>query len=230
MSESTQNEGKTVLQLDEKTMDELRSGGYLLVAFEGGNAKLKLANLENIVVFNFNETVGTDTAASIYNAIQEGKSVFCRLDDGSLLTLRESGIRPIRYTFGDGANAAFIMGNTWSRLDDNIKNVVMKTKWLYDSDIKDGVVYVDGHNCINRTNLRTQSSLIIRGKTSPAPYNFVVEIDNTENANNVDIDVQYSDGSNSLRHSSSSITTIQAGKVAQVTVVGSFWSMDEFDA
>lgn len=48
MSESTQNEGKTVLQLDEKTMDQLRSGGYLLVAFEGGNAKLKLANLQKI--------------------------------------------------------------------------------------------------------------------------------------------------------------------------------------
>lgn len=40
MSESTQNEGKTVLQLDEKTMDQLRSVGYLLVAFDGGNAKL----------------------------------------------------------------------------------------------------------------------------------------------------------------------------------------------
>ena len=46
MSESTQNEGKTVLQLDEKTMDELRSVGYLLVAFDGGNAKLKLADLQ----------------------------------------------------------------------------------------------------------------------------------------------------------------------------------------
>lgn len=48
MSESTQNEGITVMQLDEKTMDQLRSVGYLLVAFEGGNAKLKLAELPKI--------------------------------------------------------------------------------------------------------------------------------------------------------------------------------------
>lgn len=48
MSESTKNEGKTVLQLDEKTMDQLLSVGYLLVAFEGGNAKLKLASLQKI--------------------------------------------------------------------------------------------------------------------------------------------------------------------------------------
>lgn len=48
MSESTEIEGKTVLQLDEKTMDQLRSVGYLLVAFEGGNAKLKLADLQTI--------------------------------------------------------------------------------------------------------------------------------------------------------------------------------------
>ena len=48
MSESTKNEGKTVLQLDEKTMEQLLSVGYLLVAFEGGNAKLKLENLQKI--------------------------------------------------------------------------------------------------------------------------------------------------------------------------------------
>ena len=48
MSESTQNEGITVMQLDEKTMDQLRSVGYLLVAFEGGNATLKLAELPKI--------------------------------------------------------------------------------------------------------------------------------------------------------------------------------------
>ena len=48
MSESTKIDGKTVLQLDEKTMDQLRSVGYLLVAFEGGNAKLKLADLQTI--------------------------------------------------------------------------------------------------------------------------------------------------------------------------------------
>lgn len=48
MSESTKNEGKSVLQLDEKTMEQLLSVGYLLVAFEGGNAKLKLANLQKI--------------------------------------------------------------------------------------------------------------------------------------------------------------------------------------
>jgi len=48
MSESTKNEGKSVLQLDEKTMEQLLSVGYLLVAFEGGNAKLKLENLQKI--------------------------------------------------------------------------------------------------------------------------------------------------------------------------------------
>jgi len=48
MSQSTKNEGKTVLQLDEKTMEQLLSVGYLLVAFEGGNAKLKLENLQKI--------------------------------------------------------------------------------------------------------------------------------------------------------------------------------------
>lgn len=48
MSESTKIDGKTVLQLDEKTMGQLRSVGYLLVAFEGGNAKLKLADLQTI--------------------------------------------------------------------------------------------------------------------------------------------------------------------------------------
>lgn len=230
MSESTQNEGKTVLQLDEKTMDELRSGGYLLVAFDGGNAKLKLANLENIVVFNFNETVGTDTAASIYNAIQEGKSVFCRLDDGSLLTLRETFLRPIRHTFGDGVNAVSIVGNEWFKSDDKIPNVVMKTKLLSDDDIDEGVIYVDGHNCSNRLTLRNnESSLIIRCKPSSDAYNCVVEIDNTGNANNVDIGVQGQVG-NSLRHSSSSSTTIQAGKFAQVTVVGTCWSLAEFDA
>ncbi len=48
MSESTKNEGKSVLQLDEKTMEQLLSVGYLLVAFDGGNAKLKLENLQKI--------------------------------------------------------------------------------------------------------------------------------------------------------------------------------------
>gem|GEM_PF-4043427 len=36
------------MQLDEKTMEQLLSVGYLLVAFEGGNAKLKLENLQKI--------------------------------------------------------------------------------------------------------------------------------------------------------------------------------------
>ncbi|MBR6892083.1 MAG: hypothetical protein IKN15_02320 [Bacteroidaceae bacterium] len=229
MSESTQNEGKTVLQLDEKTMDQLRSVGYLLVAFEGGNAKLKLASLENIVVFNFDETVGTDTAASISNAIKDGKSVFCRLDDGSLLTLRESGIRPIRYTFGDGVNAAFVMGNNWIRLDDKIKNVVLKIAYLYESNIKDGVLEVDSNNCHSSITLSTISSLVVKCSDDTVPHNFTVEIDNTGNPNAVSLSVVDYNG-RTLKHSVSAGTSIAAGKCVQVNVVGNCWTMEEFDA
>lgn len=189
--------------------------------------KLKLANLENIVVFNFNETVGTDTAYSIYNAINAGKSVFCRLDDGSLLTLRESGIRPVRYTFGDGVNAAFVMGNTWSRLDDKIKNVVLKSVYLYESNIKDGVLDVDSNNCNSRINLSTISSLVIKCSDAGVPHNFTIDIDNTGNPNAVSLSVV--DPMFTLKHSAVSGTSIAAGKYVQVTVVGNCWSMAEFE-
>ena len=74
MAEQNDNLGSTILELDEKSLAELRENGFLLVAFPGGNAKLALAQLDKVFIAEYGET----DVDLIEEQINLGKICFCK--------------------------------------------------------------------------------------------------------------------------------------------------------
>ncbi len=95
-----------------------------------------------------------------------------------------------------------------------------------ESDISSGVYSVSDQHTVNVLTLTTISALTVKFTGAGAP-NFALEIDNTDNSNNVTVTV--TDASdNTLFYSTAASNSIAAGKYVQLTCVGNCWTLAEF--
>ena len=94
-----------------------------------------------------------------------------------------------------------------------------------ESGIVDGVLTIYGGNSLTKLKLTTVQSITV--KANEGTPNFALEIDNTDNSNDVTVTVvDFAD--TTLNSSVSGGSTVGAGKYVQLTCVGSCWTLAEF--
>lgn len=97
-----------------------------------------------------------------------------------------------------------------------------------EADITDGAYTVSIPNSHTSLTLTTVAALTVKG--NPGLGNFEILIDNSGNANDVTVTVKSNDGQVTYLHSSAAGTDVAAGKIAQLTCVGTCWTLAEFEA
>lgn len=95
-----------------------------------------------------------------------------------------------------------------------------------EADLVDGKLTISTGNSVTHLNLETVSNLTI--VSNPGVPNFAILVDNSTNTHNVVVTVVSNDELTTLRNSVTQGTTIEAGKVMQLTSVGDCWVMSEF--
>lgn len=96
-----------------------------------------------------------------------------------------------------------------------------------EADLTDGVYVISAPNSHTGLTLTTVAALTVRG--NPGLGNFEILIDNSGNANDVTVTVKSNNGLTTYLHSSAG-TDVTAGKIAQLTCVGTCWTLAEFEA
>lgn len=96
-----------------------------------------------------------------------------------------------------------------------------------EADLADGKLTISTGNSVTHLNLETVSNLTI--VSNPGVPNFAILIDNSINTHNVVVKVVSNDELTTLRNSVTQGTTIEAGKIMQLTSVGDCWVMGEFE-
>lgn len=99
---------------------------------------------------------------------------------------------------------------------------------MTEADLTDGVYTVTESNSHTSLALTTVATLTVKG--NPGLGDFEILIDNSGNANDVTVTVKSNDGSVTYLHSSAGGTDVAAGKIAQLTCVGTCWTLAEFEA
>lgn len=97
-----------------------------------------------------------------------------------------------------------------------------------ESDLDSGTLTIDSAN--SNTNLTLTTAAALTVKANPGLGNFALLIDNSGNANDVTITVTSNNGEDTYLHSSAAGTDVTAGKIAQLTCVGTCWTLAEFEA
>ena len=97
-----------------------------------------------------------------------------------------------------------------------------------EADLTDDVYTVSVSNSHTGLTLTTVAALTVKG--NPGLGNFKILIDNSGNANDVTVTVKSNDGLTTYLHSSAAGTDVVAGKIAQLTCVGTCWTLAEFEA
>lgn len=97
-----------------------------------------------------------------------------------------------------------------------------------ETDLTDGVYTVTVPNSHTSLALTTVAALTVKG--NPGLGDFEILIDNSDNANDVTVTVKSNNGSVTYLHSSAAGTDVAAGKIAQLTCVGTCWTLAEFEA
>ena len=97
-----------------------------------------------------------------------------------------------------------------------------------ESDLTDGVYTVPVANSHTGLTLTTAAALTV--KSNPGLGDFEMLIDNSGNTNDVTITVKSNNGQVTYLHSSAAGTDVAAGKIAQLTCVGTCWTLAEFEA
>lgn len=97
-----------------------------------------------------------------------------------------------------------------------------------EADLTDGVYTVTVPNSHTGLTLTTAAALTVKG--NPGLGDFEILIDNSGNANDVTVTVKSNDGQTTYLHSSAAGTDVAAGKIAQLTCVGTCWTLAEFEA
>lgn len=96
------------------------------------------------------------------------------------------------------------------------------------ADLVDGTLAIEGAGSWTSLTLTTEAALtILANKGIP---NFAITVDNSDNANDVEVTVKTSDETATLKHSVAGGTTIAAGSVVQITAVGNCWTLASFEA
>lgn len=233
MAEQNEDLGSTILELDEKSLAELRENGFLLVAFPGGNAKLALAQLDKVFIAEYGET----DVDLIEEQINLGKLCFCKHNSFNryfpLGHYNAKGTQTPRIIvfngYGNGSiDDIRIMDSSWSynqgqRLEDKGELVDQTVT------VSEGKISVN-NNARASVTLSNLNALEINVQVASMAHaaNTCIEIDNRNNNNPVTLTVKR--GGAVLRHSASAGVSVAAGKFVQVTVVGDCWTMAEFEA
>ena len=97
-----------------------------------------------------------------------------------------------------------------------------------EADLTDGVYTVTVPNSHTGLTLTTVAALTVKGNRGLG--DFEILIDNSGNTNNVAITVKSNNGQVTYLHSSAAGTDVAAGKIAQLTCVGTCWTLAEFEA
>lgn len=232
MAEQNENLGSTILELDEKSLAELSDNGFLLIAFQGGNAKLALAQLDKVFIAEY----GVTDVDLIEEQINLGKVCFCKHSAfNRYFPLSHYNAKstqtPRIIVFNGYGNGSIddirIMDSSWSynqgqRLE-NKGELVDQTL-----TVSEGKISVDNNTRATVT-LSNQNALEINVKVASMAHaaNTCIEIDNRNNSNSVTLTIKRGDAV--LRHSASAGVSVAAGKFVQVTVVGDCWTMAEFE-
>ena len=97
-----------------------------------------------------------------------------------------------------------------------------------EADLTDGVYTVAVPNSHTGLTLTTVAALTVKG--NPGLGDFEILIDNSDNANDVTVTVKSNNGQVTYLHSSAAGTDVAAGKITQLTCVGTCWTLAEFEA
>lgn len=97
-----------------------------------------------------------------------------------------------------------------------------------DTDLTDSTLAIEASNSYTVLHVTTATAITILA--NPGLGNFAVLIDNGTNASDVTITVKDSTNTNTYLHSSAAGTDVAAGKIAQLTCVGTCWTLAEFEA
>lgn len=96
------------------------------------------------------------------------------------------------------------------------------------ADLVDGTLAIDGAGSWTSLTLTTEAALtLLANEGTPS---FAITVDNSDNANDVEVTVKTSDETATLKHSVAGGTTIAAGSVVQITAVGDCWTLASFEA
>ena len=228
-NEELEELGSTILELDEKTLAELRSNGFLLVAFPGGNAKLALLGLSDAIVYKFTGSNYPDVD-ELHTHIVSGKTVILMKTsypsryDIYHLEYRNSGSGRIALTFTNGNKRLIYDGYNWQEKQAEFIGKVASGGELTDS------ASINVPNNSFSTLVTRQSSLVLNVNTEYHDIpNFAVEITTTTNTT-LSVTRTFGNTVETLKHSVSAGNRLESGKTYQVTVVGDCWTMAEFEA
>lgn len=97
-----------------------------------------------------------------------------------------------------------------------------------EADLTDGVYTVSIPNSHTGLTLTTVAAVTVKGNRGLG--NFEILINNSGNANDVTVTVKSNDGQTTYLHSSAAGTDVAAGKIVQLTCVGTCWTLAEFEA
>jgi len=97
-----------------------------------------------------------------------------------------------------------------------------------DDDLDNGTYTVIRANSHTTFALTTATAMTVNA--NPGLGNFEMLIDNSGNASDLTITVKSNNGQTTYMHSSAAGTDVAAGKIAQLTCVGTCWTLAEFEA
>lgn len=120
------------------------------------------------------------------------------------------------------------MGGVVPALNDLASQGMVDLGEKTEADLTDGVYTVAKPNSHTGLTLTTVAALTVEGNTGLG--DFEILIDNSGNANDVTVTVKSNDGETTYLHSSAAGTDVAAGKIAQLTCVGTCWTLAEFEA
>lgn len=97
-----------------------------------------------------------------------------------------------------------------------------------EADISEGTFTILSANSHSGITLETVEALTVLSNAGLGDFELL--IDNSGNTNDVAITVKSADGQTTYLHSSAAGTDVAAGKIAQLTCVGTCWTLAEFEA
>lgn len=231
------------------TSDSTDAGKFLSVGVDGTPGWVTHKGVEIFTgTYNYDRTPndfsGMPDGNAIAAAIQDGKDVVLQLSTTSttssyrltfsdetymyyfVATGRANEIAG-QYNYLPGLKMSYQGPDTpWRWIATKYVLTQPSTTNVTEQDITGGQVELNNINAITTITLTTLSALTLVTKNSTAANNFVVEIDNTNNTNDVPITIRH--GNNTLKVARTGGNTVWAGSYVQLTCVGNCWVMADF--
>lgn len=215
---------KTYLQI----LGEYNSGRAIVLKWAAGTNDDRTLSLERKATISSKNTfvfmdvlLLTDSNSNIYPDFY-----IVSINEDNVVSVNNKSVSYDVTLNGTSANAVEnnVIYNALKLKENKLATVDGKTEL----DIVGGVFSVANGNTETRLQLTTLAALQINANSGTP--NFAITIDNSLNANNVTLSVKDSTGTNDLLYSVASGNEITAGKIYQLTCVGSCWTLAEFTA